>query len=459
MFTVHLRDKRRPDGSIIGYYAEFYSPDWPGRSKKKWRTLRTRDRSVAGRRLAEMEREAHLGLYDPLTGRRAGGSEITLAAALDAYLASGRREWAPRTVKIKESRLGRFVAAFPPGTQARAVTAKEVRRFIDGLRGRNFGAGGDGRPAPPASQSTRHSYFAQLTGFFNWLHAEGQIPESPMKDVAVGEPADTERVVLRPHEIEAIKTALEADLFGHRQHRGWLADVVDFTAATGLRVSEVAALNWDAVEVWEHDGAPAGAVYVANYSGRGRGGGRSFATKTGKSRRLPLFPRAAEVLARLAPERRPGRREPVFRSAWDGPLSAQEIGRRFTEYVERSRIPKAATFHSLRHTFITWACNDLALPVPTVQRLAGHKRIETSMRYVHVQADTILSAMDRALGEHAPRRSGARSEAADEVAAWMAGSEAYEGWLAERAQNAEPQVPDTAGSVGQAESAKTAHTA
>ena len=449
MLTVYLRKKSRPDGSIIGFYAEFYNPDWPGKSKKKWRSLRTRDEREAHRRLAELEREANLGLFDPLTGRRAGGTDITLSAAFDAYLAAGAREWAANTVRIKRSRIGRFVAAMPTGTPARAVTARDVTRFIDSLKGRNFGEGGDGRPAPPASQSTRHSYFAQLTGFFGWLVREGQIPTSPLETVTVAEPADAERVVLRPPEVEAIKAAVESDLFGHRQHRGWLPGVVDFACATGLRVAEVAALNWDAVEVWPGAGGePAGGViYVATYSGRGRGGGRAFGTKTGRSRRLPLFPRAAEVLVRLSASRQPGRRQPVFRAAWGGPLSAQEIGRRFTEYVERARLSKPATFHSLRHTFVTWSCNDLALPVPTVQRLAGHKNINTTMRYLHVSADTMTGAIDRALSGVLPERPRRTDRRADEVAAWMAGEAAYEGWLSERRQNAESGDAERAVSV------------
>ncbi|HEX9951769.1 MAG TPA: site-specific integrase [Rubricoccaceae bacterium] len=450
MLKVHLRRKDRPDGSVIGYYAEFVNPLWA--RKKVWRTLRTADEREAHRRLAEMEREANLGVYDPVTGRRAGGTDVTLQAALDAYVAHSRTRLAPGTIRAKQSRVGAFVRTFPPGTVARGVTARQIEAFLGSLQGRNRGKGAEDLPRPPAQAHTRHGYYSQLCGFFSWLVAEGHAPESPMGLVNMPEPPTSERVVLRPAEIERVKRALDADLFPgeggtlYRSHRGWLADVVDFTAATGLRVAEVAALNWDAVEVWTgDDGEPSGVVYVTSYSGRG--GARSFTTKTGGARRLPLFPRAAAVLLRLAERRTGERREPVFRAAWGGALSPQEITRRFTEYVERSRIAKPATFHSLRHTFISWCCNDLALPVPTVQRLAGHKDIQTTMRYVHTSEDTLVDALDLALsrgGVEAKRKG--RRPSQEEVARWLAGTP-LEGAPAEPRQNVFSEGPETGVSV------------
>lgn len=47
--------------------------------------------------------------------------------------------------------------------------------------------------------------------------------------------------------------------------------------------------------------------------------------------------------------------------------------------------------YDFRHTRITrWA---KVLPLPVVQRLAGHTEISTTMRYVHLNDDDVQSAM------------------------------------------------------------------
>jgi len=51
----------------------------------------------------------------------------------------------------------------------------------------------------------------------------------------------------------------------------------------------------------------------------------------------------------------------------------------------RARIGRGGRTHTLRHTF----CSRLAargVPLPTIQALAGHAAIETTMRHVHLAA-------------------------------------------------------------------------
>ncbi|MCW5807216.1 MAG: tyrosine-type recombinase/integrase [Deltaproteobacteria bacterium] len=50
-------------------------------------------------------------------------------------------------------------------------------------------------------------------------------------------------------------------------------------------------------------------------------------------------------------------------------------------------------WHSLRHAF----CSELAragVPVHVIQKLAGHKSIETTLRYMHVDRDDKRAAID-----------------------------------------------------------------
>jgi integrase len=438
MASVSVRPKYRKDGTLIGYYCRWYDPH--RRPQRVERSLRTRDEGEAHRKAHELESEERLGLYDPWTGKRAQGSDISLTDAVVEYLIWCERRQAARSVKIKKSRLRKLQKHMRAGARLADVTPEDVERVMHRLKGRNDPADTDGT-RPPASAHTRKNYYASMCGLFSWAVEQGHVRESVMDRVRAPADADAERVVLVPAEVERIKVALMADgeTNGHRKNRAFLADVIDFACATGLRVGEVCALNWEHVELTERGGRLTGTVAVENYRG-GKRRSSSNRTKTRKRRRIALFPRAAEVLVRLEPNRTgkgtAGPGVPVFRGARGGRLDKQVPTRLFTEYVELARLTKPATFHSCRHTFITWCANELGLPIPVVQRLAGHQTVTTTMGYVHTSGDTVMEAVERSLalaGLATPDEQRRRaSSASAETAAWMAGAEAYEAYLERR---------------------------
>jgi len=68
-----------------------------------------------------------------------------------------------------------------------------------------------------------------------------------------------------------------------------------------------------------------------------------------------------------------------------------------SSWILRNHTNKAgitnATFHTLRHTF----CSQLALSgvdIYTIKELAGHKRIEMTMRYSHLTPDHKKKALE-----------------------------------------------------------------
>jgi len=60
--------------------------------------------------------------------------------------------------------------------------------------------------------------------------------------------------------------------------------------------------------------------------------------------------------------------------------------RRFRKARIRGGVEKG-TLHSLRHFFISHLVNELREPLPVVQELAGHSKIETTMKYIRVLPD------------------------------------------------------------------------
>ena len=59
----------------------------------------------------------------------------------------------------------------------------------------------------------------------------------------------------------------------------------------------------------------------------------------------------------------------------------------FSKYCAKAGV-REIHFHSIRHTCLTNLANgygmDSPLPLPQVQKIAGHKDVATTMRYVHV---------------------------------------------------------------------------
>lgn len=66
------------------------------------------------------------------------------------------------------------------------------------------------------------------------------------------------------------------------------------------------------------------------------------------------------------------------------------------KFAERAGVP-ALTPHVLRHSCITWLI-ERGVPVPVVQRFAGHADITTTMRYCSVATDVYADQIRSALG-------------------------------------------------------------
>jgi len=154
-----------------------------------------------------------------------------------------------------------------------------------------------------------------------------------------------------------------------------LHDVATVLLDCGLRPDECYRLKWEDVR----DGA------VRIQDGKGRG----------SRRRVPCTPRVLAVLEM----RRTGSTSPwVFpRATESGHIEASTVRDQHDEAVTASGVTRFVIY-DFRHTRITrWA---KVLPLPVVQRLAGHTSIATTMRYVHINDDDVRSAMAK---EHEER--------------------------------------------------------
>src|SRR5205823_5970653 len=144
--------------------------------------------------------------------------------------------------------------------------------------------------------------------------------------------------------------------------------------ATGLRRSELLALNWHDLELESE--RPTLLVR------RGKGG---------KPRRQPLLPELAASLATRCATLDPTPLDPVFCGLEGKRLQAGILAQIIRRAAERAGLSKHVTAHTLRHTAATWLRQQTG-DARLVAAYLGHADLSTVSRYAHVAEDELHDA-------------------------------------------------------------------
>ena len=146
---------------------------------------------------------------------------------------------------------------------------------------------------------------------------------------------------------------------------------------TGLRLGELLALKWDAVDL------KAGRLHVREAVARGIVG----TPKSGRAREVPLNETALAILK----EHRHLRGPLVFCNDDGAMLTKNEA----KGPLRRARVRAGITalgWHDLRHTFAPHLTMR-GVPLKAVQELLGHATIDMTMRYAHLSPDVTRDAV------------------------------------------------------------------
>ncbi len=157
---------------------------------------------------------------------------------------------------------------------------------------------------------------------------------------------------------------------------GFWRTFIIFLLHEGVRFSEAAALQWEDIDA----DRTTPIVRIRRGGARGCPG----ETKTGSHRDLPLTTAVVELLARL-----PRTNELVFptpRGRMMDPASKTSYLHRFCRRADL----RPFGWHVFRHTYATRMAA-AGTPVHILQRLMGHTTIKMTMRYVHVDNETLAS--------------------------------------------------------------------
>ena len=171
-----------------------------------------------------------------------------------------------------------------------------------------------------------------------------------------------QRIFFTKEEVESICTAA-VDL----HQRQDLADIINFAAYTGMRQGEILKLMASRVDFLQN------CIHV--------GARKVDTTKTGTYRAVPIHPSLKPMLQKRVQDL--GARDLVFGYDWK---DKDQLLRAFKKVINRYPVQLASEdgycFHSLRHSFGTWAFANGCKP-RNIQSMMGHANIATTLGYGH----------------------------------------------------------------------------
>lgn len=220
---------------------------------------------------------------------------------------------------------------------------------------------------------------ASIHTFYRWAAAGGHVAKDPA--ALLGRPKVVSRLptVLRAREAaDLVESPAALGDAGPRERAVALRDraILEMLYGSGLRVSEVAGLTSDRVDL------DRGRVLVMG--------------KGAKEREVPLSDFAVAAIRAYLRE---GRHELAFSAPSPmmffnrkkKPIGPRDIRAMVEEYGGRSLSGRRVTPHTLRHSFATHLLEGGA-DIRVVQELLGHASVATTQRYTHVSRTRLFEA-------------------------------------------------------------------
>ena len=234
------------------------------------------------------------------------------------------------------------------------LTARDVRDFIIEAQ-RRF------------DRRTLHNHVSGLRAFYRYWMQRGRLERNPFAKVPLPKLPKTLPKFLSEAQMTALlegplKRLSNKSLGASEAWRDRL--VLELLYGGGLRVSELVALNY-------------GAVDFGTGSVRVRGKGQ-------KERICPLGATAVAVLKKFRAEfaTKSSSADPVLVSAQQRRMTVRAVQLLVKKYLALADLPMDLSPHKLRHSFATHLLNSGA-DLRTVQELLGHANLTTTQIYTH----------------------------------------------------------------------------
>jgi integrase/recombinase XerC len=265
-------------------------------------------------------------------------------------------------------------------------------READRFAGRRFLVEFQNMGSAPATTSRKLS---SLRSFYKFMLREGYVDTNPFSGLLLPKKEQRLPKFLSVTEINLLLDAPEGlwtrekDRLEPRQREwaryAWQRDaaILETLYSTGMRVSELAGLTEDRIDILSG---------VVTAFGKGK-----------KVRLCPLGNPASRALRRALGARdrawgllgKAGSPSALFLNKHGGALTTRSMERMMKKYVAEAGLNPALSPHALRHSFATHML-DAGADLRCVQELLGHASLSTTQIYTHVSVERLKQVYEEA---------------------------------------------------------------
>jgi site-specific recombinase XerD len=270
------------------------------------------------------------------------------------------RNSSPRTLRIYRDALRDFREVTNPADW-RKCTPQHFRDYLFELMKRK------------QARSYIRLQFSALRSFYRFLVARNRLTKDPLREVQLPKAEKKLPLVLTQAQMSELLTA---PLQAPKQKSApiWMpqrdAAIMEVFYSSGLRLSELAALNVNDLDIYTES---------VRVLGKGR-----------KERVCPVGAPALEAISRYRAKANV-HSGPLFLNKARRRISPRSIWLVLKRYVRHTSIPIAISPHKLRHSFATHLLDNGA-DLRSVQSLLGHASLSTTQIYTHVTTERLKKA-------------------------------------------------------------------
>ncbi len=228
------------------------------------------------------------------------------------------------------------------------------------------------------SKSTIARKLATLRSFYKFLVKRNHLSSNPVTPIKT--PKQEKRL---PHflEYEEVKKLLETPPMDN-----WLGArdraILETLYSTGMRVSELAALNMDDVDFLGE------VIHV-------RGKGKKERITPISSTALRIIQHYIEFRNKRAQSNQNFESRVLFVNKHGTRLSTRSVRRKMDKYLKIAGLDPSISPHTLRHSFATHMLNNGA-DLRSVQELLGHQSLSTTQIYTHLTTKKLKDVYEHA---------------------------------------------------------------
>ena len=300
-------------------------------------------------------------MYNPVSQRliASAGQTPELTMSVEAFLRSlpGKNR-SPATIKAYRSDLAQFIAWLVENNVTVVHPAKVSRADVQAYLTELAHQGLTG--------VSRARKLAAIREYFRFLELHEVIPHSPASNIDGPRREQKTRTYLKPEEYSGLLSLAGANPRDYA--------ILQVFLQTGVRVSELVHLTVADIDL-------AGHTLTVR-------GGKGMADRT-----IDLEKRATAALKTWLAHRPKSLHEELFLNYRGEPISERSIRRLVEKYREGAGLTKKASPHTLRHTFASHKARR-GVPLRQVQAWLGHKNLNTTQIYVHLDRQDAQKAME-----------------------------------------------------------------